>query len=283
MLTCIAIVLLPACIGLVSAASVPLITGLSPSGGPITGGTAVTITGSGFSGATNVQFGGKSGAALNIVNDSQLTIITPPNPAGTVPVSIISAAGVGSSREPSTMYMYEEVSRPRISGISPSSGPVAGSTVVDITGSGFTGTEYVLFGGKYAMDLNVVDDSHLTVMIPAFFPGSVPISVKNAAGIGISQEPSTMYLYEFPLPEPTGISPSSGSTAGGTAVTVTGSGFSGATDVQFGGKSGTGLTVIDDSQLTIISPSYSAGTVPLSVINPEPCRRLPGISRHVPL
>jgi hypothetical protein len=266
-LTCIAIVLLSACVELVSADSGPRITGLSPSGGPADGGTLVTITGSGFSGATDVRFGGKSGTGLAVVNDSRLTIISPPNPAGTVAVSIISVARVISSRDPSTMYMYEGVARPRVSGISPSSGPVAGGTVVTITGSGFNGTEYVQFGGKYARDLKIVDDSHLSVITPAFFPGFVPVAIKNAAGIGISQEPATMYLYEFPLPELTSISPSSGSTAGGTVVTVTGSGFSGATDVRFGGVSGTGLNVIDNSQLTIVSPPNPAGTVGLSVIN----------------
>ena len=35
----------------------PAITGISPSSGPFTGGTVVTITGSGFTGATSVKFG----------------------------------------------------------------------------------------------------------------------------------------------------------------------------------------------------------------------------------
>jgi len=267
-LICIAIVFLAVSAGPVSADSAPRITGLSPSGGPADGGTYVTITGSGFSGATDVRFGGKSGTMLKVDNDTRLTIITPQNPAGTVAVSVISAAGVGSSTEPSTRYQYEGVSLPRISGVSPSSGPMDGGTVVTITGSGFNGTENVRFGSIYAWDLKVIDDSHLRVTTPASSPGSARISVKNSAGDGNPADPPVMFLYDFPLPELTNISPSSGSTAGGTVVTVTGSGFSGATDVRFGGKSGTGLTVIDNRQLTIISPPNSAGTVGLSVINP---------------
>ncbi len=41
-----------------------------------------------------------------------------------------------------------------------------------------------------------------------------------------------------PVPAVTGVSPSSGSTAGGTVVTITGSGFSGASAVKFGGVAG---------------------------------------------
>lgn len=264
----IAIVLLLAFVGPVSAVSVPQITGISPSGGPITGGTVVTITGSGFSGTTDVRFGETSGTGLSFFNDSRLSVIAPPNPQGTVPLSIINPAETGRSMDPSTMYEYDEFPPPRLSGISSSSGPIAGFTMVTFTGSGFTGTDYVQFGGRYGMNLNIVDDSHLTVMTPPSSPGTVPVSITNAHGIGISQDLSTMYLYEFPQPELTNITPSSGFTTGGTVVTVTGSGFSGATDVQFGRVSATGLSIVNDSQLTIIAPPNSAGPVALYVINP---------------
>lgn len=266
---CIAIVLLAASVGPVSAAPAPQITGISPSGGPIYGGTLVTITGSGFTGATNVQFGEKNGTALDVINDSRLTIITPANPAGTVDVSVYSAAGARSTWMASAVYMYEEVARPRVSGVSPSSGPVTGDTVVTITGSGFNGAENVRFGEKYARDMNVINDGQLTVRTPASSPGSVPITVKNTVGSGSSQGSAAMFLYEFPFPELTGISPSSGSTLGGTVVSITGSGLSGATVVQFGGVHGTGLTVIDDRWLTVISPPNPPGTVGISVINPD--------------
>ena len=269
LIMCIVIILLAISAGPVSADSLPQITGITPSGGPMYGGTLVAITGSGFAGATNVTFGEKSGTALIVVNDSSLTVITPAHPAGTVDVAVYSAAGARSTWKSTAVYMYEEVARPRVSGVSPSSGPAAGGTTVTITGSGFTGTENVRFGEKYAWDLTVADDSHLRVTTPESPPGLVPVSVKNDVGVGSSQEPSAMFLYEFPFPELTSISPSSGSTLGGTVVSITGSGLSGATEVQFGGIRGTGLTVIDDRWLTVISPPNPPGTVGISVINPD--------------
>jgi len=268
-LICIAIALLAASAGPASADSVPQVTGISPSGGPMAGGTNVTITGSGFSGATNVQFGVISGTGLNIVNDSRLTVVSPPHSAGTVAVSVTGASGARSAENPYSMFQYEEVSFPRVSAVSPSSGPITGDTVVTITGSGFTGAESVRFGEVYAWDIDVIDDSHLTARTPQGSPGLVSIVVKNSVGTGVPSERPAMFMYEFPFPKLATISPLSGSTAGGTLVTVMGSGLSGATGVRFGGISGTGLTVIDDSHLTIVSPPNPAGTVGLSVINPE--------------
>ncbi len=268
-LICIAIVIFATSAGPVSAAPDPRISSISPSGGPMAGGTVVTVTGSGFASATAVQFGGNNGTALKVISDSSLAITTPPHGAGTVAISIISADGVIRSGEPATMYQYEEVSVPRVSGVSPSSGPVTGGTVVTITGSGLIGAETVRFGEIYAWDLKVIDDSHLTATTPASSPGSVAITVKNAAGTGSPSAPPAMYLYDFPVPELTGISPSSGSTTGGTVVTVTGSGLAGATAVQFGGVPGKGLNVIDNNQLTVVSPPNSPGTVGLTVVNPD--------------
>jgi YVTN family beta-propeller protein len=67
-------------------------------------------------------------------------------------------------------------------------------------------------------------------------------------------------------PAVTGISPSSGPQAGGTSVTITGNGFTGATAVNFGAVPATGFTVDSDTQITATAPSAaSAGTVNVTV------------------
>ena len=64
------------------------------------------------------------------------------------------------------------------------------------------------------------------------------------------------------------ISPGIGPTAGGTTVTITGWNFSdeNVTSVTFGGTPGTGLNVISDSKLTVVTPANSAGFVDVSVV-----------------
>jgi len=63
-----------------------------------------------------------------------------------------------------------------------------------------------------------------------------------------------------------GFSPTNG--APGTVVTVTGSGFTGATGVRFGAKAAKSFTVVSDTEITAVSPAHAAGTVGIRVTTP---------------
>lgn len=65
----------------------------------------------------------------------------------------------------------------------------------------------------------------------------------------------------------TSISPSSGSSLGGETLTLSGTGFTGATGVKLGDATGLNFTVVDDSTITVVSPAQAVATVPVSVIN----------------
>lgn len=80
---------------LVAADPVPTVTGLNPTGGSYAGGTTVTLSGTGFAGATTVYFGQQAVAAEAGPNGT-LTAVTPPG-SGAVPVSVGNPAGVGPS------------------------------------------------------------------------------------------------------------------------------------------------------------------------------------------
>ncbi|MFD5142656.1 IPT/TIG domain-containing protein [Streptomyces sp. NPDC058401] len=70
-----------------------------------------------------------------------------------------------------------------------------------------------------------------------------------------------------PAPAVTGISPASGTTAGGTAVTITGTDLTGATAVTFGATPATGVSCTATS-CTATSPAHAAGTVHVTVTTP---------------
>ncbi|NNN20370.1 MAG: hypothetical protein HKL80_00005, partial [Acidimicrobiales bacterium] len=75
---------------------IPTVTSISPNSGPNTGGTRVTITGTGFSGATSVDFGTTSAASFTVNSDSQITATSPSGSTGTVDVTVTTIDGTSA-------------------------------------------------------------------------------------------------------------------------------------------------------------------------------------------
>lgn len=65
------------------------------------------------------------------------------------------------------------------------------------------------------------------------------------------------------------ISPNSGTAAGGTSVTISGSGFTDATAVTIGGADATGVSVDNDTTITATTPAGNVGTASVEVTTPE--------------
>jgi IPT/TIG domain len=131
---------------------------------------------------------------------------------------------------------------------------------VTITGTDLTGAT-VSFGGP-AGTITADTGTQLTVTSPPGSAGPVNVTVTTAGGTSNAES----FTYVVPLPALTGISPASGSTGGGTSVTLTGTDLTGAT-VSFGS---TTVTPTGDTgtQLTLTSPAGSAGTVNVTVTTP---------------
>lgn len=67
---------------------------LSPSSGPTTGGTTVTIAGTDFTGVTAVRFGGVPASSFSVESENRLTAVSPASPSpGVVDVSVTTIAG----------------------------------------------------------------------------------------------------------------------------------------------------------------------------------------------
>ncbi|MGA9471298.1 MAG: choice-of-anchor tandem repeat GloVer-containing protein [Terriglobales bacterium] len=126
----------------------------------------------------------------------------------------------------------------------------------EILGQGFTGTSGVSFNGT-AASFKVVSDTYLTATVPA---GATTGSVSVATSTGVLTS-DRIFLV---VPEIAGFSPPSGPI--GTPVTISGSGFTGATAVKFRSKAAK-FTVNSDSQITATVPS-GAKTGKISVTTP---------------
>lgn len=71
----------------------PVVMSVSPDGGPQAGNTRVTLTGSGFTGATNVLFGQVPAILFVIDSDTQIRAVSPPEPPGDVSVQVTGPNG----------------------------------------------------------------------------------------------------------------------------------------------------------------------------------------------
>ena len=74
---------------------------------------------------------------------------------------------------------------------------------------------------------------------------------------------------EAPVPQPTQVSPAIGSVAGGTPITITGSGFETGAEVTLGGVGCPQLTVQSPESISCVTPPSNPGTVDITVTNPS--------------
>jgi IPT/TIG domain len=82
----------------------PQVTAISPASGPTSGGSKVLITGSGFTGATAVDFGGVSAVIMMVDSDTEITATSPPG-TGAVDVTVVTPNGA-SATGPADQFSY---------------------------------------------------------------------------------------------------------------------------------------------------------------------------------
>ncbi|MGW1422487.1 IPT/TIG domain-containing protein [Bradyrhizobium manausense] len=239
--------------------AVPTITSVSPTAGPVGGGTSVTVTGTGFViGATTVSFGGTAGTAVSVSSSTSLTVTSPAHAAGTIDVTVTTVGGTSAT---SAADQFTYVAAPTVTSISPTSGPSPGGTVVTITGTNFSGASAVAFGAAAAAGFTVVSPTTITATSPSG-AGTVDIRVTTAGGTSATSA-ADQFTY-IAAPTVTSISPTQGPATGGTTVTITGTNFTGATAVTFGAVSAAGFTVNSATSITATSPA-GTGVVDIKV------------------
>ncbi|MGP3535803.1 IPT/TIG domain-containing protein [Microbacterium sp. RD1] len=237
----------------------PVVTDLDPAEGPETGGTEVTLTGTGFEGTTGVTFDGVPATSFEIVSDTEITAVSPAHAPGVVEVTVLHPGGNADAGD----FAYLNI--PSISGITPDQGPEDGGTVVVISGEGFTGATSVTFDGVPATAFTVDNDGQITATTPAHVPATVPVVVGHPNG----NSPSFAFTYVAGT-EVSAVTPPGGPLDGGNAVVITGVCFTGATGVLFGAVPATSFTVDSDSQITAVAPA-GTGVVDVTVVGAAAC------------
>lgn len=206
-------------------------------------GKTVEILGQGFTGTTKVSFNGVN-APFNNVSDTYMTATVPAG-ALTGPVTVTTFTGSMTSNRKFLVV-------PQVKSFAPTSG-IVGSGVV-ITGVSLTQATKVTIGGKPAA-FTVNSDTQVTAVVPAG-------AKTGKIGVTTSGGSATSSATYFVVPSISSFSPTSG--PAGTAVTILGNSFTGATKVTFGGIAATSYQVIKDTQVDALVPT-GAVTGPIAV------------------
>ena len=203
----------------VTASPVPTITSFNPTSGPL--GSSVDITGTGFFGASAVQFNNTNDPTFTVDSNTHITATVPAG-ATTGPIKVTTPGGTATSATNFTVTAGGFA----ITSFNPTSG-VIGTSVV-ITGVGFTGANAVRFNGTMAT-FTVNSDTQITAIVPAGATTG-PISVTKP-GNNTATSSTNFTVTPSPVPTLASFNPTSGLV--GTSVTIIGTGFTGASAVTF--------------------------------------------------
>ena len=226
---------------------------------------------SGLSGVTAIAAGGEHGLAL--LNGGtvmawgedrygELGDGTTGAP-GEVPVAVSGLgemAGVASGVSHDLAY-GEPI--PGVTALSPASGSALGGTAVTVTGVDLSEATSVRFGATVAEQITADSPTSLTVIAPPHAAGTVSVRVTTPAGSSPATAAATFAYIAPPLVKK--LSPKNGPGAGGTAVTISGEGFSEGSAVSFGESPAREVTVNSATSITAVSPEHPLGTVDVTV------------------
>ena len=179
-------------------------------------GTAVTVTGTDFTKASEVNFGSKAGTEVEFKSSTEL-VVQSPEATGAVHVTVKTAGGTSTT---GTADQFTYRGEPTVSSVSPNEGPTSGATKVTIIGTNLDEHErsQVRLHAAPAKS-NSRSAGELIAKSPAG-SGTVHVTVKTAGGSSTAGT-DDQFTYRL-LPSVSSVSPNEGPEAGGTSVKITG-------------------------------------------------------------
>ena len=242
----------------------PSLSSISPSVGPVAGGTTVALSGTNFAPGATVTFGGVAASSVNYISPTTIDAITPAGVQGPVTV-VVTNPDTQTTNLPNG-FIYQGVP-PTLSGVSPDRGPLAGGTPVTLTGAHFAGGIHVTFNGVSATSITLVNATALTAVAPAGAFGPATVVVTNT---DLQSSAPVTYYYQGAPPNLTGVAPGAGPLAGGTTVTLTGTNFVAGAEVSFGSATAASVVVVNSTTITAVtSAGEVAGPLAVTVTNAD--------------
>jgi hypothetical protein len=228
----------------------------------------VTIKGRNFTNATAVRFGSLDAYAYTVYSDTVISAFVGDGFSGDV--SVTTDNGTGSLPG---FYFIPFTYPVKLLSFTPDSAKTG--DVVMIRGVNLSNVVDVRFGGMQATLFNVLSDSLIQAVVGTGASGKLWV---NTGWEGMDSLPGFTYEYFGPPPTVISFTPDTGSY--GTAVRITGTYFSNATSVSFGGCPANSYTIVSDSVINAVVGFGCSG--PVDVANAGGDGSLAGFAYHFP-
>lgn len=207
-------------------------------------------------------------AATYYGNSNTHTITTATDPANPSPEYIDNIGSNHEARSFGTTIPKSVAGGPMVTVVSPNSGANTGPTPITITGTNFTGVNWVHLGAINLTTFFPVNATTITLTVPlGLTAGTYDITVNTANGTSAISSADQYTVTVAGVPTVTGVSPNSGANTGTTPITITGTNLSSATAVHLGATS---LAITSDSATSIsatVPSGLTAGTYDITVTN----------------
>ncbi len=158
---------------------------------------------------------------------------------------------------------------PTLGSISPNTGPLAGGTPVTLRGTNFHSDATIALGPAICSNLVFASSTEVHCVTGS---NTVPYLVADVVLTNPDTQQATLSggFTHVRAPAVTGVTPNQGALAGGTPVTITGSGFhSASTVIKFGVDLCLSPVFVSSSSFTCQTPLHAAGSVAVVAINPD--------------
>lgn len=259
----------------------PTLASVSPSRGPVAGGTQLQISGQGLIEGTVVQFGTGPAVEAQRLDDQNLLVVTPPGVSGLYSVTVTNLNG--SHTLPAAYTYYDPVD---VVWVEPFAGPLSGGTPITVHGAGFVENTTLLLGEQTLAAVPSNDGTRLMATTLAPDPaveGLVSVRAENVNGHDTLPGGFVFYNSSDPQPRLVALSPNAGLIAGGESVRLVVVGLDGSHYTVTFGTQEASCVQHDAHTLTCQTPPGAEGPVDVRVSDGTTYAVLPGGFEYVHL
>ena len=247
------------------------VAGVSPAGGPLSGGTLVTLYGNGFlPGRIRCRFCG-SVVEGSYISGATARCLSPLHSGaslarGSASICLVSVS-INSNEFSSFRSEFVYRDPVHVTSMAPASGPELGMTLISVRGRGFSGvgSPKCRFGAT-TVDAIYVTSGLINCTSPSHKPGSVSVEVSDDANSFSATNVTFLFRRTTTLYS---VMPHVGPTLASTRVTVVGARLFHGSTCSVGGMAASSATWVSHTELICVIPARLAGVYNVHVVGSQ--------------